>query len=242
MRARTIAIAVEAGDALAWPADVLALKYAQAPYGVDRAVLDHFRSKGIDLFKRLPKPSGVYLIPSQGVIKATTVLFVGVEPLFNFGYEQIRQFGQRVLTALSREAPESKHIVLTVHGPGNGLDETEAFESLLAGLVDAVTSGDIPERLERLTIIERDVARASRLSEALSRLMPNGYIPPPGASVPQALGEEATERLRSAGNAAAGKPSIFVAMPFAQEMDDVFHYGIQGAVNAAGFLCERADL
>jgi hypothetical protein len=31
-------------------------------------------------------------------------------------------------------------------------------------------------------------------------------------------------------------------MPFAEEMDDVFHYGIQGAVNAAGLLCERADL
>ncbi len=25
-------------------------------------------------------------------------------------------------------------------------------------------------------------------------------------------------------------------------MDDIFHYGIQGAVNAAGYLCERADL
>jgi hypothetical protein len=25
-------------------------------------------------------------------------------------------------------------------------------------------------------------------------------------------------------------------------MDDLFHYGIQGAVNAAGLLCERADL
>ncbi len=31
-------------------------------------------------------------------------------------------------------------------------------------------------------------------------------------------------------------------MPFTEEMDDVFHYGIQGAVNAAGYLCERADL
>lgn len=31
-------------------------------------------------------------------------------------------------------------------------------------------------------------------------------------------------------------------MPFAKEFDDVFHYGIQGAVNAAGYLCERADL
>jgi hypothetical protein len=31
-------------------------------------------------------------------------------------------------------------------------------------------------------------------------------------------------------------------MPFAEEYADRFHYGISGAVNAAGFLCERADL
>jgi hypothetical protein len=31
-------------------------------------------------------------------------------------------------------------------------------------------------------------------------------------------------------------------MPFAQEFDDRFHYGIQKSVEAAGFLCARADL
>ena len=31
-------------------------------------------------------------------------------------------------------------------------------------------------------------------------------------------------------------------MPFKNDMDDTYHYGIQGAVRAAGFLCERADL
>src|SRR5258708_16303333 len=31
-------------------------------------------------------------------------------------------------------------------------------------------------------------------------------------------------------------------MPFSEDMEDIFHYGIQGAVNAAGYLCERADL
>ena len=31
-------------------------------------------------------------------------------------------------------------------------------------------------------------------------------------------------------------------MPFVTEMDDTFHYGIQGAVNDSGLLCERADL
>jgi len=40
----------------------------------------------------------------------------------------------------------------------------------------------------------------------------------------------------------AYKPHIFVAIPFTEEMDDVYHYGIRAPVNAAGYLCERADL
>jgi hypothetical protein len=30
-------------------------------------------------------------------------------------------------------------------------------------------------------------------------------------------------------------------MPFAEEMEDVFHYGISSSVKEAGFICERAD-
>ena len=50
------------------------------------------------------------------------------------------------------------------------------------------------------------------------------------------------EPLRTAGGPSQAKPHVFVAMPFAPEFDDHFHYGIQRAANSAGFLCERADL
>ena len=53
---------------------------------------------------------------------------------------------------------------------------------------------------------------------------------------------DAQEVLRSVGYSSASKPRAFVAMPFAPEMDDTFHYAIQGAINSAGMLCERADL
>jgi hypothetical protein len=56
------------------------------------------------------------------------------------------------------------------------------------------------------------------------------------------LSDEVENAFRTAGYASSAKPHVFVAMPFAQEMDDIFHYGIQGAVNSAGLLCERADL
>lgn len=42
-------------------------------------------------------------------------------------------------------------------------------------------------------------------------------------------------------SAPAEKRHVFVAMPFTDEMVDVFYYGIQGPVHRAGFLCERID-
>jgi len=38
------------------------------------------------------------------------------------------------------------------------------------------------------------------------------------------------------------KPHIFVAMPFSQDMDDVYFYGIQKPVIDEGYVCERIDL
>ena len=57
----------------------------------------------------------------------------------------------------------------------------------------------------------------------------------------QSYGKSVDESLRSVGYTSASKPFVFVAMPFAQSMEDVFHYGIRNAVKEAGLLCERAD-
>jgi len=53
-----------------------------------------------------------------------------------------------------------------------------------------------------------------------------------------------TSRAQRGGVEAGGgvtKAHVFVAMPFSTHLDDVFHYGIQAPVHAAGFLCDRMD-
>ncbi|MDQ3919806.1 MAG: hypothetical protein M3348_15165 [Acidobacteriota bacterium] len=237
-----IILTIKAGDALKFQADVLALKYAQAFYGVDAAVAELLSTEYDDLTSLLPKESGFRLLPSKEAIASKAVLFVGVKPLSQFGYQEIREFGRKVLISLADAAPETKHLCLTIHGPGYGLDETEAFESEIAGLLDAVKSGDFPAGLQRITIVERNFPRANRLNKALAGLLPGGLVEVGQGGRIKELGDKANERLRSVGYASGNKQHIFVAMPFADEMDDIFHYGIQGAVNAAGFLCERADL
>lgn len=39
---------------------------------------------------------------------------------------------------LAQEAPNTKHIAMTIHGPGYGLVETEAVLSQFAGLIDGI--------------------------------------------------------------------------------------------------------
>lgn len=235
----SIIIEVQQGDVLTAKADVLALKYAQDLYGVDAMVAERLWQDGRQL--RFPRPWGFTLENSTAGVAAPRVLFVGVPPLQEFGYREIRMFSRKVLSALAGEMPEAEHLAITVHGPGYGLDEIEAFEAEVAGLIDAFRSGDMPDSMRRITVVERNAGRVQRLRQLLSELLPDGIVNNT-PSVTTTRRENANERLRAAGYASDAKAHVFVAMPFKDEMDDVYHYGIQSAVKAAGFLCERADL
>lgn len=151
---------------------------------------------------------------------------------------------------LSQEAPTTKHLAMTIHGPGYGLDENEAALAQIAGYLHAIRMGEVPIDIERISIIEKNFERVQRLRRALdqnpliasyaTRLKSEwGYR----LIVPQRLGHSGTaiSTIEIAGKESEAKPHVFVAMPFRKDMDDVFYYGIQGPIHAAGFLCERVD-
>src|SRR5215475_273126 len=137
--ASTVALDVLCEDALRISVDVLALKYAQGLYGVDAVVVEKLGRRIL-----FPEPWQSRIEPGAPDIAASQVLFVGVPPLNEFGYREIRTFARTALSFLAREAPHTKHVGMTLHGAGYGLDELEAFEAEVAGLVDAVRTGDAP--------------------------------------------------------------------------------------------------
>ncbi|HEU0300246.1 MAG TPA: hypothetical protein VFR37_12345 [Longimicrobium sp.] len=151
-------------------ADVLALKHANGLYGADLAVVAALAAGGISVTNLLPPAGDFRLIQSQGAIPFDSVIFIGTGPLYELDYAGIRAFSRRALALLAVHAPQTRHLVLTLHGPGFGLNEAEAFRSEIAGLTDSVSSGEHPESLERITIVERSRARAARLTELLSSL------------------------------------------------------------------------
>jgi hypothetical protein len=260
-----IGIRVECADALTFKADVLVLKHAQALYGVDELAVEALEQGGVDVRARLPPPDGFRLIPSNGLLGADAVLFLGVGQLRSLDYQELRDFGCRALSSLAGRAPQVEHVALTLHGPGFGLDESEAFRAEFAGLLDAVQARDCPRSLRQITFVENSVGRAARLAQLLGSLSGGeGLVKATrsgsrtraevvldaamGAAAGFAVGAGDTgtgtllRSLEGVGRRSKEKKHVFVAMPFASEFDDLFHYGIQGAVNAAGFLCERADL
>lgn len=230
------------GDATAIEGDVLALKYAQARYGLDAYVVQRLLEAGHTNKVMSPKPGGFRILPSPEGVAARQILFVGVEPLRDFEYKEIRAFARKVLVSLAGEVPDTKRLLVTVHGPGYGLDEDEAFESQLAGFLDAIDSSDAPEQLELISFVELNSGRADRLQRTLQQIIPDGLIGRRDRSWREAAGPETSERIRAVGYASASKSHVFVAMSFSDDMEDIYHYGIRNAVKASGLLCERADL
>jgi hypothetical protein len=90
--AKTTALAVDSGDVLATECDVLVLKYAQGPHGVDQAIVVALGLRD-QVQSRLSVGRHV-LIPTSGRLPAKSVLYVGVPKLPDFGYAEIRE-GQR---------------------------------------------------------------------------------------------------------------------------------------------------
>jgi hypothetical protein len=95
-------------------------------------------------------------------------------------------------------------------------------------------------------VVELDMGRAQRLRKALER----GLGGTPGVQALPGGGGFRVQRmnafiqappLATAGTVSMDKPHAFVAMAFAPELEDTYHYGIQGPVRAAGLLCERVD-
>lgn len=238
-RTASVKIDVEHGDVLSYSADVLVLKYARQLYGADSAVYTRLHSAGINLV--FPPENEWSIAGTKRAIPTPKVIFVGVPSLYVLNYPQIRDFGRMAIAAVGDLASDAEHVALTLHGPGYGLDEAEAFESELGGVLEGLRTSRIASNLRRITFVELDDRRAVRLAAQLRQILPDGDIGVDRDGRPRQLPEKSRELVRRAGTAAQTKPRVFVAMPFRPDMEDFFEFGILRPAKKLGFICERAD-
>lgn len=242
MSNKKIIVEVINDDAITYGSDILILKYAQNLYGLDKAIVSIFEEDGLFIQSDLPKIGENLVVGSPEGIAPPRVIFIGTPRLGGFGYKEIREFGRIALSSLLKSKYPIKHISLTIHGSGYGLDEEEAFSSQLAGIIDAITTGQYPAGLQKITFLERASRRAPVLQRLLNKLLPSGCIETDPQLYFEGEEDSSKQMLREAGYTSENKPHVFVAMPFKDDMEDIWDYGIQPTVKAAGYICERADL
>lgn len=251
---RTIEFTIEHDDISSFEADVVALKYAQYFYGADRFIANILRNAGISYSDIAPKIGENVFINTRNSIKSPYVLFIGVKDLDEFGYKEIRDFAVTVLDSLLNKAPEVRHLAMTIHGPGYGLDEVEALMAQFVGCLYVIQNEEVPPGLEYISIIEFNSERVKRLrmgfekkiaglkniSKIRNRWAYRLEVPQKFDYTTKTTFRELSE-IEIAGTTSAAKPHVFAAMPFRKDMEDVFYYGIQSAAHANDLLCERVD-
>lgn len=214
------------------PSDLMVLKYANGFHGVDQAVANAIEFSG-------HVPDGERrLIVGRGT-EARHVLFKGVGNLSDFRYEKIRLFAREALRDARLLTKDALVITSPVHGPGYGLDEKEAFLSLIAGCVDAVEVGDHPRNLSRVELVEWSPQRASRYERWLEEFLPAHAASRVGKPSKAPEQRRVHENLRTFGAQSEQKSRLFVAMPFADEYSDIYDVSIRDAADHANIPAER---
>ena len=252
VRQRMLSISIVEDDILHRPCDLLILKHADGFLGVDDLVAERLRFRDT-------VEAGKYALLEGKRIEAKRVLFLGVGPLGEFRYAQIRRFGRQALKLASELVESPEVLCMPIHGPGYGLDESEAFLSLIGGLMDAVAVEDLPATLKRIEIVEISAQRVVRMRHLLAKALeqrPAEVVKRGSVDIATRRKErsaaaqqrgplidhrKAKEELADYGAASEKKIRIFVAMPFSDEYIDEYDIAIIEAAQHANIVCERID-
>lgn len=146
---------------------MVAFKYAGNFYGVEKIIADRFREKFIPTERLIPTGREYSFEDTHGCITAPRALIVKARELSEFDYDDIKKFSMDVLRILDPLAPNIKHLAMTIHGRHLFPDEIRLVRSQLDGIREALSKGEVPLFLNKITIVEADPECVQRLQIGL---------------------------------------------------------------------------
>jgi hypothetical protein len=250
----TTKFTVQLGDITDVPADLLLLKHAKGFHGGDLAVVNILTASGACTEAEIhPRPDDFVVVSAHKAIAAARVMFLGTPPLRDFSYDQMRHFAARAIEILSEKRLPADLLTTTIHGVNYGLDASESLQSLVRGFQESLARH--PDcRIGEIVFVERRERTARILKAALESLRISA--PPAGEAGRTVLGTyQPSSPTRAEDLARPGvqppesglravetaKKHVFVAMPFSEEFQDIYEFGIYEPIRRCGFICERVD-
>jgi hypothetical protein len=241
---------IKKGDVLDEPSDLLLLKFAQNFHGADRAVASRLTSAQVCMETDLRPPPGEFVLKeTNGVIAADRVLLIGTPHLRSFTYDEMQVFARTAIEKITSLSLSVRIITTTIHGTGYGLDGGEALQRLIQGFQVGlkVYRSNTIERITFMTLGSRELKRLKSTLDGIStNSLPDfetnvALQPNQQQATPILKARDASEYNVPQESASKGKKRVFVALPFSEEFQNVYDFGIYPAVRNCGLICERVD-
>jgi hypothetical protein len=227
-------------DILSFRSDLLLLKYSQARFGLDWTVASILIGNGVCRSEEIAPAPGEFVIlePSLPIITAKRVMFLGTVGPERLGYDELHAFARRAIEIMAAENLPVSRMTTTIHGVGFGLDAGEAIQHLAVGFLEGVRSFR-PRTLQKITFVE---GKVRRLKPAASALASIGLRTASTEENEWVYRESVPTRSAGRGGVTLEKRDhVFVAIPFSEEFEDVYEFGIYEPVRKCGYICERVD-
>ena len=249
---------VQQSDITELPSDLLLLKHAKGFHGGDLAVADLLTgSGGCTEAEISPRPDEFAIVQTAKTIAPSRVMFLGTPPLRDFSYSQMHHFAARAIEILAQERLSLAVMTTTIHGVNYGLDAIESLQSLVRGFQEGLTRH--PEcRVDEIVFVEKRERTARILKAALENL--HNSTPPARVEPRRVVLEKAEpsfqtspkvdkpfavaapgDTTRAEASRETGKKHVFVAMPFSEDFQDIYEFGIYEPIRRCGYICERVD-
>lgn len=231
---KPVKISVVQRDVTEVSGDLLLLKYARSFHGADETVACRLTNRGACKEEDIsPEVGEAALVTSNGAIAAERVLFLGTPRLGKFRYKEMRGFARRAIELIGERKLPVKTLLTTVHGAGYGLDVEEALQALVFGFQQGIATG-AADGLEEIVFVERNARRCELLHETIQET----ELIAPAVRSDRGTHDQAKQPAVAEPKR---KKCVFVAMPFLEEFEDVYQFGIYNAVRRCGYVCEKVD-
>ncbi|WP_121352812.1 hypothetical protein [Flavisolibacter nicotianae] len=162
-----------------------------------------------------------------------------------FTYSSVDSYAREMIRFAMADRPGDppvSSIATAIHGPGAGLDASEAMEKMIMGMANELQSEFPDHGLSEIIFAEKDKSVFERLQERIGFLVRKNLLQYEQSEVflPSDVGSQQRQYIDY--NQVKLKAShVFVAMPFDRNFDDVYLFGIKQAIEKNGRVSERVD-
>jgi hypothetical protein len=242
---------VQQNDIITLPSDLLLLKHAKGFHGGDLAVAKLLIAEGVCTEEKInPGQDEFVILRTNKAVAASRVMFVGTPHLRGFSYGQMQHFAARAIEILAQQNLPLALLTTTIHGVNYGLDASESLQSLVRGFQEGLARHPNCQ-INEIAFVEKSERTARILKAALENMPAESARTKPVEAEsksetrksPFVVFGEGVQTGTADGRAAggSGKKHVFVAMPFSEEFQDIYEFGIYEPIRRCGYICERVD-